>query len=640
VKRLLIDALLTSWADKASRFAALCSRHGGEAGAIVQVRIAFTRAKYVKYNDTSWQAEGFDACRAERTSASQHPEWCLKSPSQVVVQEIRKIECGVDLPAFEGEALSLGGVRHLANRTGLAEVYFDEQNAVVSFAADANAPDSGRVDVYFLTGTVCSIFEHPRQGTMRAVRRKVDLDSLEQLFRKTCSSSSGSCSCHAPSAGSKRPASGDCRCGGIHGGVKMPRQSLSTVGTIACPELAGEWRPAKPSLWTRPHQAQHDGTVERWDNSGVCHYQTELDGGVIVITDKSVNPLYGLFEYRCKGVTGSACQAPQLILRWNPDGTRSWDLGRWGAEHWQRVQNDSAKVKDSACPRGAIAGGEEDEVKATLDKLRNEVKEAEAVLEDHRLRREEEKRRAAEEEKRRAAEEEKQRAAEEEKRRAAEEEKWRAAQAKMESRGTSWTSSLCHDADFCCQLQSKDVRCVATNGDSSIYLYDDGKWAYTAGLPDYLYKKLNGRAWHHPAPTYVALGTMDRYYIRFANGKSEWMGCEGMSDVLDRENRSVRTVAFGEDWDSYFVVFDCGWWSYSNVPKGLSDLLAKRGKRADLTAVSLGPNGEWYLEAQNGRAWWDGCAYMLEQTDDIQNKGGDVKFIDFGSDDAYIIRWS
>jgi hypothetical protein len=70
-------------ADKASKFASNCSRHGGDAGAVVEVRIAFNRAKFVAYDDHTWIAEGYDACRAERTSRSPHPEWCVKSPHQV-----------------------------------------------------------------------------------------------------------------------------------------------------------------------------------------------------------------------------------------------------------------------------------------------------------------------------------------------------------------------------------------------------------------------------------------------------------------------------------------------------------------------------------------------------------------------------
>ena len=77
---LSLTRTVASWADKASRFAASCSRHGGEAGAVVQVRITFTNPKYVRFNDNTWQAEGFDACRADRTSASANPEVVSQEP--------------------------------------------------------------------------------------------------------------------------------------------------------------------------------------------------------------------------------------------------------------------------------------------------------------------------------------------------------------------------------------------------------------------------------------------------------------------------------------------------------------------------------------------------------------------------------
>ena len=53
------------------------------------------------------------------------------------------------------------------------------------------------------------------------------------------------------------------------------------------PELAGEWRPTRQGQWTRPHQARHDATVERWDADGRCEYQTSNeDRGVIVVSSK------------------------------------------------------------------------------------------------------------------------------------------------------------------------------------------------------------------------------------------------------------------------------------------------------------------------------------------------------------------
>ena len=53
--------------DKAAGYACRCERHGGDAGATLQVRVTFTNAKFVPYDDQGWQAEGYDACRADRT---------------------------------------------------------------------------------------------------------------------------------------------------------------------------------------------------------------------------------------------------------------------------------------------------------------------------------------------------------------------------------------------------------------------------------------------------------------------------------------------------------------------------------------------------------------------------------------------
>ena len=88
---------------------------------------------------------------------------------------------------------------------------------------------------------------------------------------------------------------------------------------------------------------------------------------------------------------------------------------------------------------------------------------------------------------------------------------------------------------------------------------------------------------------------------------------------------------------------DDEWWAYSGIPSGLRELIDRRGRRADLQAVSLGPAGEWFLCANNGRCWWGGWSSDSGLPDDIEKieeDDGGVKFIDFGYDDTYIIRYS
>jgi len=77
--------------EKATRFAANLSRHGGETGGLVKVNVTFRNAKYVSGDDNSWQRQGYDACRTDKTSVSSNIEWCMKSRSQVQVVSIQQI---------------------------------------------------------------------------------------------------------------------------------------------------------------------------------------------------------------------------------------------------------------------------------------------------------------------------------------------------------------------------------------------------------------------------------------------------------------------------------------------------------------------------------------------------------------------
>jgi len=151
--------------------------------------------------------------------------------------------------------------------------------------------------------------------------------------------------------------------------------------------------------------------------------------------------------------------------------------------------------------------------------------------------------------------------------------------------------------------------CVAI-GDATIFMiYEDGRFFHTAGLQNYnLYKTLLTSS----PPTYVALGSQKRYYAEFASGEVEWVGPDNSDmDKNLKESRkvgkSVRTVAFGEDNDTYFIVYEDGsWQSGGNIPTNLDRLLKRREAKNDLCQVSLGPTGEWFLEASNGKAWCGG----------------------------------
>jgi hypothetical protein len=195
------------------------------------------------------------------------------------------------------------------------------------------------------------------------------------------------------------------------------------------------------------------------------------------------------------------------------------------------------------------------------------------------------------------------------------------------------------NADHVAKCFDETVTSISCGGISTIMLCEQGGSAWSAGLPMLLCNKLNGRQRSLPKSTYIAIGSQDRYYIHFSDGKSECVGCDLMMKTLKKMgSRTVRSVAFGEDWESYFIVFSNGGWSYNSIPQGLVDVRERRGSRADLNCVSLGPSGEYYVAAKNGRAWWGGMSEKGLQCGRKCNHG--IKFMDFGDDDAFLIRYS
>ena len=103
-------------------------------------------------------------------------------------------------------------------------------------------------------------------------------------------------------------------------------------------------------------------------------------------------------------------------------------------------------------------------------------------------------------------------------------------------------------------------------------------------------------------------------------------------------SRVVFAPSRSEKIGTWFIVFNDGWWSWDgDIPDGLLQRLTSRDKRADLTCVSLGPSGEWYVSAQNRKAWWGG---MDDDQLDIAGRYKDrVMCMVFGGDRKIHIRY-
>jgi hypothetical protein len=194
---------------------------------------------------------------------------------------------------------------------------------------------------------------------------------------------------------------------------------------------------------------------------------------------------------------------------------------------------------------------------------------------------------------------------------------------------------------------NKLVKGAATNGKGTVFLYGNGGVAYTPSIPRALYQKLKQlrNSTFLARPSYVALGTRDRYFVAFNDGTADWKGPKALDKCLKKliqNEQQPRSVSFGSNYDTFFVVFHDGSWQYEGrgIPESLETKLASRDDRADLSIVNLGPSGEWFLKAKNGRMWWSGISNELDKViANILDTGNFLHNVDFGSDNSYFVSY-
>lgn len=191
----------------------------------------------------------------------------------------------------------------------------------------------------------------------------------------------------------------------------------------------------------------------------------------------------------------------------------------------------------------------------------------------------------------------------------------------------------------------KYIRGVATNGRGTVFLYGHGGVAYTPHIPRSLYYKLSQMR-SSPAkvrPCYVALGTRDRYFVSFHDGTNAFKGPKGLERELKKIKKPPLSVAFGNTWDTFFIVLGDGSWTFQGrgIPAGLERKLSEREDRPDLVCVTLGPDGEaWFMKAENGQMWWGGISDELDENiQELLTTGNFLNFLDFGEDGSYFVSY-
>lgn len=186
----------------------------------------------------------------------------------------------------------------------------------------------------------------------------------------------------------------------------------------------------------------------------------------------------------------------------------------------------------------------------------------------------------------------------------------------------------------------KQVTCVSTNGRGCVFLYGHGGVAYTSHIPKQLYQKLKSLKKSNSArPNYIAIGTRDRFYASFHNQTFEWKGPKSLGILLKKVRKPPRSVAFGGNYDCYFVVHHDGSWECSN--KGIPEALDENLNMVEnLMCVTLGPKGEWFIRTENGRLFWGGITDELDElVQSLLEQDRYLNFMDFGEDGSYFVSY-
>lgn len=178
--------------------------------------------------------------------------------------------------------------------------------------------------------------------------------------------------------------------------------------------------------------------------------------------------------------------------------------------------------------------------------------------------------------------------------------------------------------------------CAATDGQSAVFVYENGSWRATKELAKGLMTNLMR---HSSPPTYVSLGSKGRYYASFEDGKKVWEGPQSM-DVFFLK-KPVRCIAFGRTVNDYMVVYEDGTWKYSgSIPRDLEDLLySNNGEAIGVSSITLGAHGEYFAKDDRGNMWWGGLSDVVQEVlDEVIEDGNEIDFMDFGSlKDSYFL---
>lgn len=206
----------------------------------------------------------------------------------------------------------------------------------------------------------------------------------------------------------------------------------------------------------------------------------------------------------------------------------------------------------------------------------------------------------------------------------------------------------CPEKDHLYDNFDREALQVALGNGGYIAIWDHAKGHAWSNIPKSLENKLNGRGYHQPHATMVALSPdSDDYYVQFSDKSAKYCGPESFEELV-ATSKPPSVVAFGEG-GAWFVGWPSGSWEYDGLPRSLRNMLDSNRHRSVAKLSISGTScyqefdeAAWFIHwGDDGHPAWklkNSPDILSERLQEVQEKGGMVRSIEFGSYGEWVLR--
>lgn len=199
-----------------------------------------------------------------------------------------------------------------------------------------------------------------------------------------------------------------------------------------------------------------------------------------------------------------------------------------------------------------------------------------------------------------------------------------------------------YQEEFARAWAERPVNCVALSR-GYVVVYDDGGVAWW-NIPFALEGKFRDEDLKLPPLKFVALGPEDNYFVKFVNGKMEWIAKDSFQTRIRRgveeEGLYVNHVALGAG-GSWVILWSNGLVDFDGVASDLELVLNQANEEGPgVREVSLGPGGEWFVIFTDNSVQANNLPNSLHAAlRQIKAQGGRVRTMMFGDSGSWYLRY-